>query len=112
MRAFPRVAETIVAYDGDNRTLTYVASGLPHFVRAAHNRWQVTPAGPHRARARFAGVLETRGPAGPLLALPMRLRLGYETRAVLDDLKHYAEHGTPSARKRRRLAKRPAQIVP
>jgi hypothetical protein len=60
--------------------------------------------GQHRARARFDGVLETRGLAGLLIALPLRLRMRRETRTVLDDLKHYAEHGTPSESKQRRMA--------
>jgi hypothetical protein len=56
-------------------------------------------------------VLELRGPVGLLVALPMRLRMRRETRNVLDDLKHYAEHGTPSPRKQRQLACRVGALV-
>jgi hypothetical protein len=93
--------ERIVTLDDAARTLHYDATGLPGFVRDARNRWQVTAAGPDRARARFDGVLRMRGPLGRLVALPIRLRMLHETRTVLDDLKHYAEHGTPSTSKRR-----------
>jgi Polyketide cyclase / dehydrase and lipid transport len=101
----PRVAETVVAYDEAERTLTYVATDVPRFFREARNRWRVSPAGADRSHARFDGVLELRGVVGLLVALPLRLRMRRETRTVLDDLKHYAEHGTPSPRKQRRLAR-------
>jgi hypothetical protein len=104
MRAFPAVTERIVAFDETNRTLTYEATGLPALLGEARNTWRVSPIGEQRAHARFDGVLETRGVVGLLIALPLRLRMRRETRTVLDDLKHYAEHGTPSRSKQRRLA--------
>jgi hypothetical protein len=104
MRAFPAVTERIVAYDETNRTLTYQATGLPALLGAARNTWRVSSIGQRQARAGFDGVLETRGAAGLLIALPLRLRMRRETRTVLDDLKHYAEHGTPSESKQRRPA--------
>ena len=104
MRAFPAVTERIVAYDESNRTLTYAATGLPDFVGEARNTWRVSPMGQLRARASFDGVLETRGVAGLLIALPLRIRMRRATSTVLGDLKHYAEHGTPSRSKQRRLA--------
>ena len=104
MRAFPSVTERIVAFDESKRTLTYEATGLPALLDEARNTWQVSPLGQRRARARFDGVLETRGVAGLLIALPLGLRMRRETRLVLYDLKHYAEHGTPSTSKQRRLA--------
>jgi hypothetical protein len=112
MRAFPAVTERIVAYDESNRTLTYEATGLPSFVGDARNTWRVSPLGPHRARASFAGVLETRGLAGLLIAWPLRIRMRRETRRVLGDLKHYAEHGTPSRSKQRRRTAGPPLTTP
>ena len=75
MQAFPTVIESVVAYDESNCTLTYEATGLPALLGAARNTWRVSPTGPHQARARFDGVLETRGVAGLLIALPLRLRM-------------------------------------
>jgi hypothetical protein len=112
MRAFPTVTEHIVVSDENNRMLTYEATGLPAFIGEARNTWRVTPLGPQRARARFDGVLETRALAGRLIALPLRIRMRRETRAVLGDLKHYAEHGTPSRRKQRRLAAGSGLLAP
>jgi len=106
LRPLPNVAETVVDYDEAGRTLTYEASGLPRFIGDARNHWHVAAVDPQRSRARFDGLLEARGPAGRLLALPLRARMLLETRAVLADLEYYAEHGTPSPRKQRRLARR------
>ena len=47
---------------------------------------------------------KSRGLAGLLVALPLRLRMLRTTRTLLVDLKHYDEHGTPSPRTQRRLA--------
>jgi hypothetical protein len=56
-------------------------------------------------RAAIPRVRIRRSPAtGLLVALPLRLRMRRETGTVLDDLKHYAETGEPSPRKRRRVA--------
>ena len=52
-------------------------------------------------------MLETRGLVGLIIALPLRVRVLWETRRLLEDLKHYAEHGTPSPSKQRRLGTRP-----
>jgi hypothetical protein len=101
-----------VECDEANRALTYRATGLPRFVGDARNRWQVRPVDPQRSRARFDGVPETRGLAGLLVAVPLRLRMLLETRTLLGDLTHYAEHGTSSPRKQRRLAGRPRARSP
>jgi hypothetical protein len=53
---------------------------------------------------RVDAIIEMRGLIGLLFAVPFRLwaaRVGAKT---LDDLKHYAELGRPSARKERQLA--------
>jgi hypothetical protein len=101
LRMFPRVEETIVSYDETGKTLTYTGAGLPAFVGEARNRWQVTPVDAQRARVRIDAILELRGVTGRLLTLPLRLWLAREGTKTLDDLKHYAEHGLPSARKQR-----------
>jgi hypothetical protein len=72
--------------------------GINDRVAAVHDQRRVRLVGRSR--------LEARGLAGRLLALPLRARMLLETRAVLADLEYYAEHGTPSPRKQRRLARR------
>jgi len=106
---FPHVEETMVSYDEAGRTLTYTGAGLPAFVREARNRWRVTPVNDHRARVRVDAIIEMRGIVGRLLALPLRFRLAREGPKILDDLTHYVEHGRPSARKQRQLARSSAR---
>lgn len=101
----PSVTETITAYDEAAKTLTYEGSGLPRFVVLARNTWQVREHGPRRAQISMDAELELRSLGGRLLALPLRIQLWREGRRMLADLKHYAETGEPSGRKRRQLAR-------
>lgn len=102
LRAVPQVTETIVAYDEEARTLTYQATaGMPTFVTLARNTWQVKPLGDVQAQVTYAGELETRGVLGALAKRLLLARVARDGRYLLEDLKHYAEHGEPSPRKRR-----------
>jgi hypothetical protein len=99
----PEVTETMVSYDEDGKTLSYVGAGLPAFVAEARNRWEVAPVDDHHARVRLDATVETRGILGHLLALPFRLWARRSGAQMLDDLKYYVERGRPSPRKERRL---------
>jgi hypothetical protein len=63
----------------------------------------VTAEGEHRSRATFAAELHVHGPLGRLARWWLRARVGRTGRFLLDDLKHYVEHGAVSPRKRRQL---------
>ena len=102
MRAVPQVTETIVAYDEDARTLTYQATaGMPAFVTLARNTWEVKPLSDGQAQVTYAGELEVRGVLGALARRLLLARVARDGQYLLEDLKHYAEHGEPSPRKRR-----------
>lgn len=102
IRAVPQVTETIVAYDEDARTLTYQATaGMPAFVTLARNTWQVKPLSDVQAQVTYAGELEVRGVLGALARRLLLARVARDGQYLLDDLKHYAEHGEPSPRKQR-----------
>lgn len=107
LKRFPRIEETIVAFDDEGRTLTYSATGLPSFIRSAVNQWSVTAVDDHTSKVRFDASFEVKG-AGRLLVLPMKLQMRSQARQGLDDLRHFAETGQPSARKRRRLERQRA----
>jgi Polyketide cyclase / dehydrase and lipid transport len=110
---FPEVEERIVAYDEDGRTLAYEAArGLPRFVVRASDTWSVTTIDDRRSRVSFSAIVTTRGIAGPLMALAMRVWLERAGEHVLDDLRHYAEHGKPSPRKQRQLDHRSRGAAP
>jgi hypothetical protein len=102
IRAVPQVTETIVAYDEDARTLTYQATeGMPAFVSLARNTWHVMPLSDVQAQVSYAGEMEARGVLGALAKRLLLARAARDGRYLLEDLKHYAEHGEPSPRKRR-----------
>lgn len=110
VRMVPEAAETIVAYDEAGRTLTYEATaGLPGFVTVARNRWEVMGLGTRRARVAFEAQIEVRGLLGRLTWWLLVAQLGRTGRYVLDDLKHYVEHGEPSPRKQRQLRRASAR---
>jgi ribosome-associated toxin RatA of RatAB toxin-antitoxin module len=102
LRVVPQVTETIVAYDEAAMTLTYEAdAGLPGFVTLARNTWQVTSLGDQQTQVTYSGELRVRGFLGVLARRLLLTRVARDGRFLLDDLKHYAEHGEPSPRKRR-----------
>lgn len=71
----------------------------------------MTPLDEHRARVAFEATIEVRGLAGVLAGAPFRLQTGREGAKLLSDLAHFVEHGEPSPRKLRRLA-RASRILP
>ncbi len=100
IRAVPQVTETIVAYDEVAKTLTYEATaGLPSFVTLARNTWQVSALSEQRCTVTYAGQLQVRGLLGWLAKRLLLARVSSDGRYLLDDLKHYAEHGEASPRK-------------
>lgn len=103
LRMAPNVTETIVAYDEAARTLTYEATdGIPAFVTLARNQWQVIALDDGRSRVCFHAQLQVRGMWGKLFRWWLLARVGRDGKHLLDDLKHFLEHGTPSPRKTQR----------
>jgi hypothetical protein len=99
-----QVVEQVVTHDPDARTLTYLAQGMPAFVTEARNQWRIEPIGPQRTRASFIADVDVSGLARlatPLLGLGLRA-LG---RRTLRELRQVVEHGQPTARKRRQIAR-------
>jgi Polyketide cyclase / dehydrase and lipid transport len=108
MRAFPEVEERIVSYDEQGRTLTYEpVRGMPGFVAGARTTWQVVAIDDRRSQVGFTATVTTRGLAGPLMALAMRVQMHRAGVHGLDDLRHYVEHNKPSPRKQRQLDRAP-----
>jgi hypothetical protein len=76
------------------------APGCPGSCAGARNRWQVTALDGGRSRVAFHAELEVRGPLGWLFRAWLLARVGRTGGYLLDDLRHYVEHGVPSPRKR------------
>jgi hypothetical protein len=103
VRLIPQVAETLVAYDEANRTLTYEASGLPTFVTTARSTWTVTPIDQRHCRVTIQAQFDTSGLLGRLGRWAILAQVRHTSRYLADDLRHYAETGGPSPRKQRQL---------
>jgi hypothetical protein len=73
-------------------------------VRRAGNTWQIDALGPDASRLTVAPQLEL-SLLGWLLRPVIALGLRRVARRTLDDFRHFVETGTPSARKRRHLAR-------
>jgi hypothetical protein len=103
VRLVPRVTETLVAYDGTNRTLTYEASGLPAFVTTARNTWTVIALDDRRCPVTLRARFVTRGLLGHLGRWAILAQVGRTSRYLAEDLRRYVETGRPSPRKQRQL---------
>ena len=103
IRMLPQATEMIIAYSDSDRTLTYQATGMPAYVGVARNHWTITAVDQQRTRAAFGAVVAPRGILGRLLAGWLLVQIGRTGRHLLEDLKHYAEHGVPSPRKQTQL---------
>lgn len=103
VRLFPRVTETLVAYDQAGRTLTYQARDLPAQITLARNTWAVVPAGERRCRVVLQAQFQARGVLGVLAGWAAVAQTRRNARLLEADLGHYIRHGTPSPRKQRQL---------
>ena len=103
VRLFPRVTESLIAYDQARRTLTYQARDLPALVTLARNTWTVVPAGERRCRVVVQAQLQVRGALGVLAGWAAAAQTWRNARLLEADLSHYIRHGTPSPRKQRQL---------
>jgi len=100
---FPRVTETLTAYDQARHTLTYQARDLPALVTLACNTWTVVPAGERRCRVMVQAQVQARGAFGVLVGWAAAAQTWRNARLLKADLGHYIRHGTPSPRKQRQL---------
>ena len=105
VRLFPRVTETLSAYDQAGRTLTYQARDLPALVTLARNTWTVVPAGEHRCHVMLQAQFQARGALGMLAGWAATAQAWRNARLLEADLGHYVRHGTPSPRKQRQLSR-------
>jgi len=105
VRLVPAVTEILTAYDATVRTLTYQAAGLPGFVATARNTWTVIALDAGTCRVSLDAQFDTRGLLGAIARRLLLVQVGRTSRHLAEDLRHYAEHGTPSPRKQHQLAR-------
>ncbi|MEN0065637.1 MAG: SRPBCC family protein [Myxococcota bacterium] len=93
--------ETLTELDAASRTFTYEITGdaMPFFVKRATNTWSVTPLGPNRTRLTMSVEMQRKGLVGAVMDPMMGFGMGRVLRTNLEDLKHFIETGTQTARK-------------
>lgn len=100
VKAMGNIQERLVEFDPERHVLSYeVTKGFPFFVRRGVNRWQINAISTLRCRVTTTADLSTKGIVGFMMAPMMRLQMSGMLRAMLEDLKHYAENGQPHPRK-------------
>ena len=104
---FGDINERITAHDSSARTLTYeaTASKIPGFVKDLRNRWTVKSTGEGRSVATSVLTANATGVMGALMAPMMTRKFAGTIETTVQDLKTYAETGSPSASKTRAMAK-------
>lgn len=102
--AFGEVHETFTMYDEEKMTYTYEALvGLPFFVTAARNTWQVRAIDATNCTVRFDAELELIPLIGFVLSIPMRWKLKSTIDETVEELKYFAETGQIHPRKQNLL---------
>lgn len=102
-RGFGEVQETLLAHDNEAMTYTYTASSVPRWLGKPKNSWFVEPLDDSRCRAGFNPEIDTT-PLGKIVFRLSGLKLEELAGGVLQDLKHFAETGEPSAAKQASIA--------
>ncbi|MEM1249264.1 MAG: SRPBCC family protein [Acidobacteriota bacterium] len=93
------IVERLVEYDPSTYRLAYrVEEGLPGFVALATNHWSHSEV-EEGTLLELRLELETRGPLGVLMSLPLRLQMGKVLGRALEELKFFVETGSPHPRK-------------
>lgn len=93
------IQETLLEYDPTRFTLQYeVVKGFPFFVKSGVNRWTLSNVDGATRVNTFAEI-KTKGIVGSLMAPMMKMQMTGIMRKALEDLKYYAETGSPHPRK-------------
>lgn len=104
-KGFTSVNEKITEYDIKNKTLAFdVIEGTPGFVTRLSNRTVVTDLGNGRSKAELQITMHMKPFMGWLMGGMLKKNINNLLDSALEDLKVYAETGSPSDRKKARMA--------
>ena len=106
-----RIAEQLTTFDPDTHTLAYDGiDGFPSWVRTAGNHWQIKETGPNSARFTIKPTLTVAWWISPVLPL-MLMGVRPILRKFMNEVKYFAEHGTPHPKVVQRRAKLAAKAT-
>ena len=78
---------------------------MPGFVTLARNTWTVIALDEGTCCVSLDARFDTRGLSGVIARRLLLVQVGRTSHHLAEDLRHYAEHGTPSPRKQHQLAR-------
>ncbi|MEM7601685.1 MAG: SRPBCC family protein [Verrucomicrobiota bacterium] len=98
--SFGKVRERITEFNIEEYVLAYdaQADGMPGFVEGLSTRWKLTPLSSKETQV-MVQVTPHLKPGFKMMGPPMKKQLGKVVDETIEDLKHYLEVGSPSARK-------------
>lgn len=103
-KGFSSVNERITEYDEPNLTMAFdVFDGMPGFVTYTNNRTVITDLGNGKSQAELQITMHMKSLMGMLMGGMLKKNLSNLIDSALDDLKVYAETGSPSDRKKARM---------
>ncbi len=101
IKGMGRIHEKILEFSPDNYTLSYeVSEGFPFFVKHGVNRWRLVPEGEQTLFFMNAEI-EFKGLIGMMMKPMMKMQMSSIMKKTAEDLKFYAENGTPHPRKKK-----------
>ncbi|MEM0946217.1 MAG: SRPBCC family protein [Pseudomonadota bacterium] len=94
---FGRVTETIERYDPEKRQITYLVRGekMPPFVKRMENNWIFRDIGNGRSQIEMTLNGKISFPFNVLMGWMMKIQLTKDLKSNIEDLVHFAEHGSP-----------------
>ncbi len=93
--------ETIEVFDPARGHLAYSATGakMPGFVKLLRNDWHFATAGARATDLHMVLTAELAGPAGLVMALPMRMQFSKVLADASEEFRYFVETGKPHPRK-------------
>ncbi len=104
VKGFSKISEKLTQYNEDNMTLAYVVkSGMPKFITKAENLWTVIPIDSNHSKLVMNASFEMKGFMGFMMKGMMKKKMNSTLAVILNDAKVYAETGTASDSKAKRI---------
>ncbi len=99
------VQEIITSWDKENMTYSYEADGLPAMFKSGKNVWKIDPIGDDRSKVKMNLRMEMSALPGFFMGWMIKSKMAKDLEGLMEDLKHYAETGSPHPKKLKSLEK-------
>ncbi len=99
------VREMITHWDEENLTYSYEADGLPSMFKSGKNIWKIEPINEQRSRVKMTLRMEMNPLPGLFMGWMIKSKMGKDLDGFMEDLRHFAEKGTPHPKKLKSVEK-------